>query len=46
MNAASDEIDRVLNHLSLADWCTRICYALVGFSMVYLAAHLIAWWSR
>jgi len=46
MNEICDEIDRVLSHLTLADWCTRISYGVVGFSMVYLAGHLIAWWMR
>jgi len=46
MNAASDAIDEVLNHVTWADWGTRISYGVVVFSMAYIAGHLIVWWAK
>ena len=44
MNAAADEMDRILNsRRTMADWCDRVCYALIGGSTLYLLAHLAAW---
>jgi len=48
MNRIADELDRILNRqpLTLADWCDRVCYGVVVFSLAYLAAHLVAWYFR
>ena len=47
MNAAADEMDRILNsRRTMADWCDRACYALIGCSTLYLLAHLAAWYLR